>query len=368
MDIDVNKLFASGDLEGKTVSGWIIVNKLAAPDQSKNETGGNFSTCYTVEKDGVIAFMKVLDYSKIMMLNGSLTRQVMQRASTEFNYEKTLSEYCVDRKVSKVIHYIESGDQEFDGYIVNGSVSFIIYEMADGDIRRVLNLSSKVEFAAKINSLSTKLKSIHDVSVGLSQLHTNDISHQDIKPSNILSIKGESKIGDLGRSLCFNPKVTCPYPAHFNGDMNYAAPECFYPDFVSNVGNLYQIDNYMLGGLVVYYITGLTFNALMNNYLPEVLQFSKFRRIQGQPYTNVLPDMINAYQKALKDFENEIPVDSVKSGLVSLVAYLCNPDPFRRGHPKNVVATSRTPNYDLQRTIQELDVLQKKVELALLKK
>lgn len=62
MDIDVNKLFASGDLEGKTVSGWTIVKKLAAPDRAKNETGGNFSTCYTVEKDGVTAFMKVLDY------------------------------------------------------------------------------------------------------------------------------------------------------------------------------------------------------------------------------------------------------------------------------------------------------------------
>lgn len=368
MDIDVNKLFASGDLEGKTVSGWTIVKKLAAPDRAKNETGGNFSTCYTVEKDGVTAFMKVLDYSKIMMRNGSLTPQVMQRASTEFNYEKSLSEYCVNRKVSKVVHYIESGDLELEGYIVNGSVSFIIYEMADGDVRRVLDLSSKVEFAAKINSLSSKLKSLHDVSVGLSQLHTNDISHQDIKPSNILSIKGESKIGDLGRSLCFNANVACPYSAHFNGDMNYAAPECLYPDFVNNVGNLYQIDNYMLGGLVAYYITGLTFNALMNSYLPDVLQFSKFRSIQGQPYTNVLPDMINAYQKALKDFENEIPVDSVKCDLVSLVAYLCNPDPSRRGHPKNVATTSRTPNYDLQRTIQELDVLQKKAELALLKK
>lgn len=239
--------------------------------------------------------------------------------------------------------------------------------MADGDVRRILDLSSKVAFSAKINSLSTKLKSLHDVSVGLNQLHTNDISHQDIKPSNILSIKGESKIGDLGRSLCFNADVACPYSAHFNGDRNYAAPECFYPDFISNVSNLYQIDNYMLGGLIAFYITGLTFNTLMNNYLPDILQFSKFREIQGQPYANVLPDMINAYQKALNDFENEIPVDSAKEGLVSLVAYLCNPDPSKRGHPKNVVATSRTPNYDLQRTIQELDVLQKKVELALQK-
>lgn len=64
MDIDVNKLFASGDLEGKVISGWKVIKKMAAPDKSKNETGGNFSTCYTVEKDGAIAFMKVLDFCK----------------------------------------------------------------------------------------------------------------------------------------------------------------------------------------------------------------------------------------------------------------------------------------------------------------
>lgn len=364
--IDMTKLFASGDLEGKTIAGWVIVKKLATPNRLKNETGGNFSTCYTVEKNGIVAFMKVLDYQKIMMNHGSLTPQIMQQASTEFNYEKKLSEYCVNRKISKIVHYVESGDENLDGYLVTGSVSYIIYEMADGDVRRVLDLSSKTELAAKIHSLSVKLKSLHDVSVGINQLHTNDISHQDIKPSNILSIKGESKIGDLGRSICFNPIVACPYPAYFNGDRNYAAPECFYPDFVSNVGNLYQIDNYMLGGLITYYITGLTFNALMNNYLPEDLQFSRFSKIQSLPYRDVLPDMINAYQKALKDFEDEIPVDDVKTGLVSLVSYLCNPDPTHRGHPKNVAVSSRTPNHDLHRTIQELDVLYKKAELAIL--
>ncbi len=368
MNIDVNKLFASGDLEGKIISGWTVVKKLAAPNIAKNETGGNFSVCYIVERKGETAFMKVLDTAKITMQNGGLTAQIMQRAATEFNYEKSLSEYCKNRNVSKVIYYVDSGDTSLDGYIVNGDVSFIVYEMADGDVRRVLDLSSKTEFAARINSLSVKLKSLHDVSVGLNQLHVNDISHQDIKPSNILAIKGESKIGDLGRSLCFNSDIVCPYPSRFNGDMNYAAPECLYPDFVNNVASLYQVDNYMLGGLITYYITGLTFNALMNNHLPEVLQFSRFRAIQTQPYTEVIADMINAYQKALKDLENEIPLDIVKPGIVSLVSYLCNPNPEYRGHPKNVVATSRTPNYDLQRTIQELDVLQKKAEIALIKK
>ena len=367
VQIDINQLFASGNLEGKVISDWNVRRKFAEPNHANHETGGTFSVCYEVEKDGIVAFMKVLDYVKIMRHNkGQLTPDIMQRAATEFNYEKSLSQYCSNKRITKVVNFIDSGDVFLDGFPLNGSVSYIVYEIADGDVRKVMDLSSKAELAAKINSLSLKLKSLHDVSVGINQLHSNDISHQDIKPSNILSFNGESKIGDLGRSLIFDDEVMCPYPMRFNGDRSYAAPECFYPNYSATKAALYQVDNYMLGGLVTFYITGVTFNLLMHSYLPEDYKFLRIR--QDEEYSNVLPDMINAYQNALKDFEAEIPIEEVRSGLVSLVSYLCNPDPSRRGHPKNVSATSRTPNYDLQRTIQELDVLQKKAELALIKK
>ena len=68
-----------------------MVSKLASPDWSKHETGGNFSTCYKVEKNGETAFMKVMDYAIIiMMMRGGLTAEIMKRASSEFNYEKKL--------------------------------------------------------------------------------------------------------------------------------------------------------------------------------------------------------------------------------------------------------------------------------------
>ena len=44
MELNQNKSFASGDLEGKVVDAWTVVSKLASPDRSKHETGGNFST------------------------------------------------------------------------------------------------------------------------------------------------------------------------------------------------------------------------------------------------------------------------------------------------------------------------------------
>lgn len=364
MPIDINQLFACGDLVGKTIGDWKVMEKYAAPDKSKGETGGNFSVCYKVERDGKQAFMKVLDYAKITMNSGATPAQVpiiMQRATEQFNYEKQLSIYCQERHVSKVVYFIDSGDVSFDNYLINGAVSFIVYEMADGDVRKVFDFSRKVELSARIKSLSAKLKSLHDVSVGLSQLHGNDISHQDIKPSNVLSFSSESKIGDLGRSLCFDDDVKCPYPFRFNGDRTYAAPEVFFPDFSSSKEALYQIDNFMLGGLITFYLTNVSFNLLMESHLPEPLKYLKYK--QTQNYALVLPDIINAYQQSLKDIEAEIPLKEVKDGIIHIISYLCNPDPSRRGHPRNLV--SLTPNYDLQRTIQGLDTLQKKAELAI---
>lgn len=364
----MDNFYASGNLVGKIIGKWSVLEKLPPADPQKYETGGNFSVCYIVEGDGKKAFMKVLDYEKVFnqqQIPGKTPTEIIQEQTALFNYEKNLSSYCRDRHVSKVVFFLDAGDVLVDDFVIK-NVSYIVYEMANGDIRKVMNFSKKAELSAKLNTLSIKIKSLHDVSVGLRQLHSNDISHQDLKPSNVLSFDQESKIGDLGRSLSFTPDVKCPYYFGFNGDYTYAAPECFYMDFAPSQSALYQVDNYMLGGLIVFYITGVTFNLLLNKYLPDDLKFLKRKQIQS--YSQVLPDITNAYQKALKDFENEVPIEDVKDGLLSLVSYLCNPDPSRRGHPKNIISTTRTPNYDLHRTVEELNKLYAKAELALLKK
>lgn len=365
---DVNLLFACGDLEGKVVDDWKVLSKYPLPNKANGETGGNFSVCYKVEKGGQQAFMKVLDYARLTMTNSRMPAAmvpiIMQNATEQFNYEKRLSNYCRGRHVSKVVYFIDSGDASFDGYLMNGTVSYIVYEMADGDIRKVFDFSKKVELSARINSLSSMLKSLHDVSVGLSQLHRNNISHQDIKPSNVLSFSGESKIGDLGRSLCFDASTNCPYPFGFNGDRTYAAPETFFSDFQGTKEALYQVDNYMLGGLITFYITTVSFNQLLNSHLPDTLKIDP-RNNHMENYAPYLPDMLNAYQNALKDIEKDISLEEMKEGIIRIISYLCDPDPSRRGHPRNL--SSLTPNYDLQRTIQELEVLQKKAERALIK-
>ncbi len=365
---DINSLFAVCNLEGKTINGWQIKSKLPAPDRTKNETGGNFSICYIVEKDNIEYFMKVLDMRKcnVGSLPSGMNRpEYIEKCTREFNYEKALSSYCDNKRIKSVISYIDSGDVSFSEYPF-GDVSYIIYEKAEGDIRKILNLSKKVVFTEQLKSISQKLKSLHEITVGIQQLHKNEISHQDMKPSNVLSVHNQSKIGDLGRSICLSPDVRCPYPFDFNGDPNYAPPEAFFfYGKQKEKRELYQMDNYMLGSLIVFYISGISFNTMMSHYLPMTIREMV---VSGKSYGEAMPDLSNAFHEALLEFEKDIPLDDIKVELTQIVEYLCNPDVEKRGHPKNLDIKNRTYEYDLIRTFTELDRLCKKAELGLLKK
>lgn len=58
-------------------------------------------------------------------------------------------------------------------------VFYLIFELADGDIRRHLAVQESLD-------LAFVLRTLHHVAVGLDQLHRADIAHQDLKPSNVL--------------------------------------------------------------------------------------------------------------------------------------------------------------------------------------
>ena len=366
--MEIDSLFAVCNLEGKTVNGWSVKTKIPAADPLKNETGGNFSICYIVEKEGVEYFMKVLDLRicNVGNLPRGMTRpQYIEKCTREFNYERALSAYCDDRRIKSVITYIDDGDEVLDEFPFK-DVPYIIYEKAEGDIRRILDLSQRAVFTEQLKNISVKLKSLHDVTVGMQQLHKNGISHQDIKPSNVLTINNQSKIGDLGRSLCLSPDIKCPYPLDFNGDLTYAPPEAFfYYGTAKERKALYQMDSFMLGSLIVFYISGVSFNTLMNQHL-----YSSIREMasSGKSYEESLPELINAYHQALLDFERDIPLDDIRKDLTRIVEYLCNPDVERRGHPKNLGEKNLTPDYDLIRTYTELDRLYRKAKIGLLKK
>lgn len=346
-------MVAAQELEGRVLkTGWLVVKKVA---KKKTDTGGNFSVCYEVVKDGKKCFLKAIDFSKYLAFkpDGVSIIDLLNKMTSDFRYERDLSKFCQDRKVTKVAFVIESGEEVLDGYTY-GVVPYLIFEMADGDVRSMLAYSAKLDFAWKMNSL-------HDIALGLNQLHGAGVSHQDLKPSNILLFNNDSKNGDLGRALC--PTIDKEMlNIKFHGDYNYAPPEILY-DYILPEWNerTYLADCYMLGSMVVFYLTGISMNAILFSHFPADLHPLRSRA----SYTAVKDYLTNAFEASLESISKTIPYDSIRERLINVVKYLCSPDPARRGHPKTIA--SRDSNYNLERFVSEFDYLYRVAEHELLK-
>lgn len=242
---------------------WRVVDKII---KSKNQTGGWFSVCYNVEncKTKEKAFLKAVDFSKINMEKDFM--QELRDITKAYIFERDVLDVCKNSNLDKIVIAKDNGQYSKDGYTF--PVSYLVFELAKGDIRRFITTSADID-------LSLILKSLHDTTVGLSQLHSKDIVHQDLKPSNILIYENvQSKIGDLGRAGMLGhspPHENCT----FAGDRAYAPLEQLYgylhPDWNTRRkgGDLYG-----LGNLVYYYFMDITItNAVLKN-LPEAFMFT----------------------------------------------------------------------------------------------
>ncbi|SFW91422.1 protein kinase domain-containing protein [Chitinophaga sancti] len=217
---------AAHNLLNKTLStGWNVIELIKSQPGS---TGSFFSVCYKVEKEGEICFLKAFDFGSFFNVSRQSGENkgiidIMADMINAYKYEKDLSNLCKNNYATKVAFVKDFGEENVTGYTIP-IVPYLIFDLADGDVR------NKLKFTDRLDT-SWKLKSLHSIAVGLRQLHNIDVSHQDLKPSNILVFNEESKIGDIGRSLSLNMKS--PYDeTPFNGDWNYAPPESLYGYYI----------------------------------------------------------------------------------------------------------------------------------------
>ncbi len=345
---------AAHNLENRTLkNGWYVKSKVK---RNENSTGSNFSVGYIVEKNEKKAFMKAYDiagFLNVAPLQDDGTEadimDVMQNMTTAYLYERDLSKLCKDKRVTKVSFVIDAGQENIPGYMIT-IVPYLIFDLASGDIRKNLDFSIALDYA-------WRFKSLHDIAVGIKQLHSIDISHQDLKPSNILVFDSESKICDLGRSVCKD--IDGPYSKLlFTGDRNYAPPEMWYRYYEQDWRKrVFAIDCYMLGSLVVFYFSGLSMSALLNKYIPDEFQWTRWKG----SFEEIIPYLENAFSSSLNEFELNINDDDMKKELRQLVEYLCNPFPDKRGHIKNIQQNGNS--YSMERFISKLEFLKRKAEL-----
>lgn len=343
-------------LNGLTIgSGWIV-----GPVVPRNagDTGGFFSVGYNcVHKDRRQGFLKALDFSTALASPDPIS--ALQAMTAEYEFEREILQIC--ESLSRIVVALEFGTHNLGDPARAEIVPYIVFELADGNIR-----SQSVR--AKLSTPTQSMRLFHQVAAGTRQLHSREIAHQDIKPSNVLMFgDGQAKLGDLGRSIKRGRPTA--HDNGFPGDRRYAPPECMY-DYAHAEFAVRRLssDLFLLGSIGTFILTGVPFAALLVAEIPSRLHPATWRG----PYVQVLPHVRLAYDQALQKLEDalraQLPAfDGAGYGgsLMEVFRWLLDPDPLLRGHPRTRAMNSSGGNpFELERVLTALDVLCGKVAIA----
>jgi eukaryotic-like serine/threonine-protein kinase len=341
------------ELLGLTLGGgWRVVEKLA---REAGSTGGFWSEGYFVERDGDRrAFLKALDLSMAFADPASLTR-ALQAMTEAYNDEKAMLERCRARGLNRVVVAIDYGEVQIDPAIPYSVVPYIIFECADGDVRRHIKLAAEFD-------VRWALRALHHIANGIQQLHRERIAHQDLKPSNVMMFdNGKSaKVGDLGRASQ-QAKVgqfdAMPIP----GDRSYAPPESLYGVPFVEWSDRMGSDAYQLGSMIAFLFTGMSMTALWMTELPLGYRPGAWTGT----FSDVLPFVREAFDRAALRVEAQMPVD-IRGPMGVMLRRLADPDPKHRGHPRNRQIKQGNP-FDLERFVTDLDYLARRADAAFIR-
>jgi len=337
------------ELEGIVLNDrWKVLTKIVRPPEA---TGGHFSVGYIIEDtSGHKAFLKALDFSKA--LEEEDPAKHLQMMTEAFNFEKEILRQCKDHRLSHVVLAIDEGTIRLPD--CTNPVQFLIFDLAESDIRSLQKVGQAFD-------LAWTLRSLHQIAVALWQLHGIEIAHQDLKPSNILVYKDDHlKVADVGRAEC--KAMTAPHSdLAIPGARSYAPPEFLYHEISSDWEcRRFGCDLYHLGSMVVFFFCGMQMTAILKtkihpNHIWDIWRGS---------YREVLPYVRDAFERALEQIEVDIPKD-IRTGVITTIRQLCEPDPNLRGHPDNRIGYSN--RYSVERFISFFDLNARKAELGLLK-
>ena len=336
----MNDTALASRLVGKTIGKWTVIEKRK---KVEGDNSGYWSTCYTAKSDsGQVAFLKAFNYTYAFSAGSSA--DILRVMTENFTYERDLLQFCGEQRMRRVVTAIDSGEYRENDEVL--SVPYLIFEIAEGSL--------KTHRAMKNPGLAWKLKTFHGALVGLSQLHSHKIAHQDIKPSNIL-IFGEaySKLSDLGSATQLNNESKHWSSEQHCGDMRYAPIELLYKYFSPDWDTRrFGADLFMMGGILTFMVVGSNFLSLLHARLPDSQKHDRF----GGTFTQATPFLLKAYAETLDELRPLFPV-CIKDELIQVIAELCHPIPEQRGNPQG--SNSSRSRYSLDRYISVIDRLSK---------
>ena len=279
-------------------------------------------------------------------------------------FERDMLDLCTVNGMNRIVRAVDYGELEVVHDGVKEFVFFIVFEKAVGDIR-----ASARDY--RQTGISWIPGVIHNLAVATSQLHAKNISHNDIKPSNLLVFDvAVQKLSDLGRATCDDHRGPWDNLKEA-GDRNYSAPEAWGYHYAPPMtgrrishGYRKRFDLYMLGSLVFFLLTEQSLNTVMSIHLRPEYGPSNWTG----DFDGILPYLRDVHGQAMAVMDAEVEQTYGAQGLERLdeilksVRHLTDVDPNVRGDPRN--ATSGLQSYDLQRLISRTDILSKKLALA----
>jgi eukaryotic-like serine/threonine-protein kinase len=340
---------AATSLVGMTLpNGWTVTALVPRP---QTPSGGNYSVSYLVETaGGAKGFLKALDYSRAFKSPNRVL--LLNKMTQAYLHEKQLLQRCLTRKLRRVVRAIDFGEVDVPGF--ESGVDYIIFERAANDLRDQISVMDKLDD-------SWRLRTLHQISVGMMELHGSGIAHQDLKPSNVLNFPDGNKLSDLGRSAC--REVQCPFDDEIvAGSRAYAPPELLY-DFAAQdfSQRRFGCDAYLLGSMAVYLWVGGGSTLLLLSELDEAHRPNRWK----DGFATALPYLRSAFGTVLKNLQPRLMLPIAGVNLLPVVEELCEPDPALRGHPLN----RRRPEgqYSIERYVSLFDLFARRVETDVLR-
>lgn len=316
-------------LTGVTLpSGWKLVEQLK---RTPGSSGSNFGTGYRAErpKGGEVehAFVKAMDFVRAMEEADPMAE--LLKLTSEATFEREAMQLCGERRLSRLVQLISwEYINLHPAKDLMHQVLCLVMEVGSGDIRRQIT---------RIGALPTSviLHILEDTALGMAQLHRNGIAHQDVKPSNVISMTDLSnaaqnlfKVADLGRIV--RKGVPGPYDrAPWPGDGRYAPPEVWYSYTPPQWPDAREAsDAYMLGSLACFLFCGVTMQSLLVREVPPAMLPGTW----SGGYNDSLLQVLRSKQSSI--LANTIAPtinEKVRDGVINIIRELIEPDPLKRG-------------------------------------
>src|ERR1043166_5648094 len=235
---------------------WTVVERISREDEERS--GMVYSVGYKVRSDeGREAFMKVTDLDLLT----DETFSILDRAHVAVQmhkFDREIIEHCRGNNMDRIVVAIDYGDTVVRHEQGKEPIFYLIFELAECDVRVQIDRRTRFD-------LAWVLAALHDLSVAVQQLHSGNVSHNNIKPSNFLVFLDmairirQQKFANLRREP--SPLIFSIYDEEICiGDKRYAPPEILYAkeqqNDLCNFEARRAIDLYHLGSMILFLMTG----------------------------------------------------------------------------------------------------------------